>query len=128
MLNYMLDSDLKAGMLVVLKNGYVGILLPWRGKSWRDNSTRLEVVGRRDTDEELHSLAHARLYDGNEDSTFTEFAIVEVYAINFDNSLDALNPQGRELLWKYEKPVRELTVEQIEKILGYKIRIVGEES
>jgi len=120
MLNYMLDSDLKAGMLVVLKNGYVGILLPWRDT--------LEVIGRRDVDEELHALADARLYNGNEDSPFAGFAIVEVYAINFDNSLDALNPQGRELLWKYEKPVRELTVEQIEKILGYKIRIVGEES
>ncbi len=118
------NSELRAGMLVELKNGEVGILIPWtRGRT-------LEVVGR--VSGELHAIADAILR-GSEEAEYRvkcntqEYDIVKVYSEYFNNAFDALDPKGRKLLWEFSKP-QELTVEQIEEILGYKIKIVGEKS
>ena len=54
---------------------------------------------------------------------------MKVYSQFFNNAWDALNPKGRELLWEFSEPTAtELTVAQIEEILGYKIKIVGDKS
>ena len=111
----MSDFELKAGMYVELKNGLSGILVPWKGK--------LEVVGKScEEAKKISALAIARLCEDYEDA----YSIVKVYSDDFSNDYydgGCFSTDGRQLLYEYHK-VKELTVAEIEALLGYKVKIV----
>lgn len=114
------NDDLKAGMYVELKNGVEGILIPCKS-CIAPNGEKLIVVSSFGYD---GRECVARLYVEGK----THYGIVKVYDLNEGNGCDFCSSINRELLWKYEEPKKEMTVEQIEKELGYKIKIVGEKN
>ena len=105
------NEDLKAGMLVELKNGIIGILIPL--------DDRLEVYNAN-----FEAAPDAKLLSSDiSDSIDIAFSIVKVYSLS--NSIRLFDTQTRQLLWEYEEPKKEMTIEEIEAELGYKIKIVG---
>ena len=108
------NGDLKAGMLVELKNGIIGILIPL--------DDGLEVY-----DANFEAEAEARLLSNDIfDTTEISYSIVKVYSLsNSTNSSRLFDTHTRQLLWEYEESKREMTIEEIEAELGYKINIVG---
>ena len=55
----------------------------------------------------------------------SDFDIMNVYKIKQISSLDCIFRIGNlELLWEH-KEVKEMTLEEIEKELGYKIKVIG---
>lgn len=105
------NEDLKAGMLVELKNGIIGILIPL--------DDRLEVYNANFEAEAEASLLSNDIFDTIEIS----YSIVRVYSLS--NSSRLFDTQTRQLLWEYEEPKKEMTIKDIEAELGYKIKIVG---
>ena len=105
------NEDLKAGMLVELKNGIIGILIPL--------DDRLEVYNAN-----FEAESEARLLSNDIfDTIQISYSIVKVYSLS--NSVRRLfDTQTRQLLWEYEESKREMTIEEIEAELGYKIKIV----
>ena len=113
-------KDLKPGMYVELKNGLSGVLIPWKGN--------LSVVGYdRNTENKMLAIltVNLRFYNGKIESTHDNYSIIAVYNDHFMNHGVVFSTAGRKLLWKYENE-KEMTVSEIEKILGFKIKIVGE--
>ena len=112
----MSDFELKAGMYVELKNGLSGILVPWRGK--------LEVVGKGYIRaSKFSALATARLYEDSED----DYSIIRVYSDDFSNcsaSGGCFSTDGRQFLYESKQKAKELTVAEIEALLGYRVKIV----
>ena len=105
------NEDLKAGMLVELKNGIIGILIPL--------DDRLEVYNAN-----FEAVPDAKLLSSDiSDSIDIAFSIVRVYSLS--NSIRLFDTQTRQLLWEYEEPKKEMTIEEVEAELGYKIKIVG---
>ena len=113
------NEDLKAGMLVELKNGIIGILIPL--------DDRLEVYNANFEAEAEASLLSNDIFD----TIKISYSIVKVYSLS--NSVRRLfDTQTRQLLWEYEEPKKEMTIKEkemtikdIEAELGYKIKIVG---
>lgn len=112
----MSEFELKAGMYVELKNGLSGILVPWRG--------RLEVIGKSYAETtKFSALAEAQLYEDNKD----DYSIVKVYSDDFSNGhygSGCFSTDGRHLLYEFKQKTKELTVAEIEELLGYKVKIV----
>ena len=106
-------DDLKAGMFVELKNGYKGVLIPCY-KQHNLDSTPLFVVYHNDR------LCDAELYS----NIFDDWGIIRVYDLSRANGGDFFSNEYRNLLWEYEERVKEMTVAEIEKELGYKVKIV----
>lgn len=106
------NEDLKAGMLVILKNGIAGILIPVMDE--------LEVYSK-DLDAETEAyLYSSELEKGSPDE---RYAIVKVYGLSKNYSL--FDIFTRNLLWEYKYEPKELTIEEVEKLLGYSIKIVS---
>lgn len=104
------NEDLKAGMLVELKNGIIGILIPL--------DDRLEVYNAN-----FEAEAKARLLSNDIfDTIKISYSIVKVYSLS--NSIRLFDTQTRQLLWEYEEPKKEMTIEETEAELGYKVKIV----
>lgn len=104
------NEDLKAGMLVELKNRAKGILIPVGG--------RLEVFRIND----LEPLTDAIIYDESLESLNKQYSIVKVYGLSSDYTL--FEESYRDLLWEYKEPAKKMTIAEIEAELGYKIKIV----
>ena len=62
--------------------------------------------------------------DDNFENKNDIYSINKVYSIATNYGLGILNTHTRELLWKREE-VKELTVDEISELLGYKVRVVG---
>lgn len=109
-------EDLKPGMLVQLLNGKYGILVPAliNGELCvivRDSSTGSLSIGTSDL----------RFYP--EERFINDYSIIKVYDLSYDNKHDFMEPGNRKLLWDGYK--KEMTLEEIEKELGYRIKIVN---
>lgn len=104
------NEYLKAGMLVELKNGTKGILIPVE--------QCLEVFSIND----LEAVTDAIIYDESLSYWDEQYSIVKIYGLSKDYSL--FKESGRDLLWEYKEPVKEITIAEIEEKLGYKIKIV----
>ena len=104
------NEDLEAGMLVELKNGIIGILIPL--------DDGLEVYNAN-----FEAATDAKLLSSDiSESIDIAFSIVKVYSIS--NSYNLFDIDKRYLLWEYEEPKKEMTIKDIEAELGYKIKIV----
>lgn len=105
-------KDLKPGMLVKLVNGKYGVLIPI--------SNGLAIIGRVDDRLSIYTetinLYPSTRYSGN-------YSVIEVYDLAYCNSDDFFLPGTRKCLWKYND-TKEMTIEEIEKALGYSIKIV----
>ena len=108
-------SDLKDGMVVEYRNG-----------------ARELVFGSRTVDKKGYHL----LKDYTETLTEHKYHleahdIIKVYEVN-NNAISTLNEIFEDeyltLLWEREPDYKEMTVEEIEKELGYKIKVVGDSS
>lgn len=53
------------------------------------------------------------------------YDIVEVYDLSYNNRTDFFLPYNRKCLWKYDSQ-KEMTIKEIEKELGYPVKIVKE--
>ena len=109
-------KDLKAGMLVKLVNGDYGVLIP----AYRDNS--LCVLTRTITGKMNISTSSLRFYP--EVGLVEGYSIIQVYDVAPHNQFDFMVPGARKLLWDGSK--KEMTIEEIEKELGYSVKIVKE--
>lgn len=55
-----------------------------------------------------------------------DWTVTEVYGYSASYAgACAISTYSRELLWKREEPAKKMTVEEIEKALGYKVEIVS---
>lgn len=115
-------KDLQTGMLVKFSKGTIGVVM--RGgvlstdrivECNSDESSTAPMI--RDYDDEF-------VFAGNESSNFT---IVEIRSpvLYPDLSAPEKDFNGSMILWKREEP-KELTVSEIEKLLGYHVKVVKE--
>lgn len=114
-------ADLKTGMIVVTRAGIEYIVV--KGMEHDFDSTRDLIVN-----------TSKRTWDGLEfytndllnNSDMPEMDIMEVYLAPHPHCMQSIDYKRdeRKLLWKREE-VKELTVDEISKLLGYKVRVVG---
>ena len=108
-------KDLKPSMLVKLVNGKYGVIIPI--------SIGLAIIGRVDDRLSIYTedinLYPSASYSGN-------YYVIAVYDLAYSNSDDFFLPGTRKCLWKYSdtSDTKEMTIEEIEKSLGYSIKIV----
>lgn len=109
-------NELKPGMLVKLADGRYGLCIPI--------NTGLSIIG-----ESLYggetSILTAKLRFRSDIYSNSEYDIVEVYDLACSNRTDFFLPSDRKCLWKYGC-TKEMTIEEIEKELGYTVKIVKE--
>lgn len=110
-------EDLKPGMLVQLLDGRYGILVPAHIDGGlcviiRDSATGRLGIG----------TSNLRFYP--EEGWIKGYSIIKVYGLAYNNKHDFMEPGNRELLWDGSK--KEMTIEEIEKELGYSVKIVKE--
>jgi hypothetical protein len=107
-------SDLKDGMVVEYRNGdrcvvINGYFMKPTGYGWMPIN---------DYDDELHfkgGLSLDRAYD-----------IVKVYSSKAKNMPDYCDASKLTLIWERKEEHKEMTVEEIEEKLGYKIKVVAD--
>lgn len=110
-------EDLKPGMLVQLVSGKYGIIVPAHINGdlcviVRDSITGVLGIG----------TSNLRFYP--EEGMIKGYSIIKVYDLAYNNKHDFMEPGNRELLWDGSK--KEMTIEEIEKELGYSVKIVKE--
>lgn len=110
-------EDLKPGMLVQLLSGEYGILVPAHINGelcviLRDSNTGRLGIGTSDL----------RFFP--EEGLINSYSIIRVYDLSYNNKHDFMEPGNRELLYDCSK--KEMTIEEIEKELGYPVKIVKE--
>ena len=123
----MKKADLRTGMLVETRMGTFGLVMrdtpngdifggDGDGSDAQDNTFWSPF--------DCHNEDLTRKVGFNGDESKTR-DIIRVYSTNFNISAAALKPNGRSLLWeRKEEKIEELTIEQIQEKLGYKIKIV----
>lgn len=105
-------ANLKAGMVVRRANGDLRIVV------YRDSEL---VVA--DLIKKFERLSYYNDDLTNKDNRDND--IVEVYSIkNTTKDAFSVSTEGRELLWKKPAEIKELTLDEIESLLGYKVAIV----
>lgn len=110
-------KDLKPGMLVQLLSGEYGILVPAHSNGELCVIARSPITGSLGID-----TSDLRFYP--EGGLINSYSIIKVYDLAYNNKYDFMEPGNRELLWDgYRK---EMTIEEIEKELGYSVKIVKE--
>lgn len=105
-------EDLKPGMLVEMKGGGYGILLPFVDGTL---SICNIIDGCLGIDTTL-----IRFYP--DPGLIDSFSIIKVWDLPKNENSNLLSPEGRKLLYDYS--VKEMTIEEIEKELGYPVKIV----
>ena len=110
-------KDLKAGMLVQLLSGEYGILVPAHINGELCVIIRDRITGRLGI-----GTSDLRFYP--EEGLIPRFSIIRVYDLAPHNKFNFMEPGVRELLWEGSK--KEMTIEEIEKELGYPVKIVKE--
>lgn len=108
-------SDLKVGYLVRYRNGSLRMVMPVEECDFVFVGEDGSWMGCEDYDEQLTC------------NNFEELDVVEIYGF----SKHANNPlktetSDRKLLWERQDDKKEMTIQEIEKELGYSIKIVKE--
>lgn len=120
-------SDLKTGMHVILRDGdeYIVLKDTCLYSTYDYDTYEKNIIKR------LNSKAYTSLDNYNEDFTSTRFKdldIVEVYSCNCVTAiLESVKNEPDSFIRIFEeRPTKKMTLEEIEKELGYKIEIVNE--
>ena len=112
----MKKKDLKTGDVVVSKGGWQGVIL-------RDTACGDVVKWFKNSSGEIISK-YRRLIDVDEDLTYSDTKIVKVYRCTEPGLLTSCEViNDRFLLWE---DVKQMTLAEIERELGYKVKIVGD--
>ncbi|MGN1300847.1 MAG: hypothetical protein ACI4VC_05840 [Clostridia bacterium] len=112
-------EDLKPGMWVKLMNGLEGVVIPtMRGLQVIGRSSRIST-----SDSRMAIYCNCRLATNHGGGDGWD--IVEVRGLAPHNGEDFFCKGKRELIWKLED-VKEMTITEIENLLGHKIKIVNE--
>ena len=118
----MTKSELKTGMVVTTKEGH-------KYRVYRNIATEYNNVSDKGNDVLVGSLADwLRLENYNDNLThklYKEYDIMKVELVNhpYDFIKDLDNVKIAETLWERQE-VKELTVAEISKLLGYEVKIV----
>lgn len=123
----MKKSDLKTGYLVVTRDGHEYVVYLNVLTDYQHDKKPEDII--------VCNQGDSRRWDGldvyNEDLTYkgkeNRNDIMEVYLLYHPFALQDMSyyKQMRKLLWKREE-TKELTIKQIEEILGYSIKIIKE--
>ena len=107
----MKKSDLKTGMIVRFRNGLSGLV--------NFNETDREI--------KVTNEAYVSINAFQDDLTYNSTPIYDIMRVY--NYIDEYRTAaGYECIWKRKEETKEMTVKEIEKELGYKIKIVGEDN
>lgn len=108
-------SDLKDGMVVEYRNGKREVVI---GSRTMDTSGFISLS---DVNDDLIETAN----------NWPRYDIMKVYEVSNKNGLckltDIFKPEHLTLIWERESEYKEMTVAEIEKKLGYKVKIVDGE-
>ena len=107
----MKKADLKTGMLAKARNGYFYLIIVMDDEPLFANVEGSSYVG--------------GYRDDLTNENCSDFDVIEVYGRNGKalRDLTSTDTNIRKLLWEREES-KEMTVEQIQKELGYKIKVV----
>ena len=105
----MKKEDIKSGMLVKLRKGCWCLVIEYNG--------RLLLVNRDECQSDMSEFNNDLT-----DNKFDEFDIIAV-ARTGQNNLIRLEENDFNIIWERDE-AKEMTIEEIEKELGYKIKIV----
>ena len=117
-------SDLRTGMVVKDKDGFVGVVL-------KNTSTVDGIKWFFDTDElskinewqELDKYYNENLTTKND---FNAETIVAIYQPDNFNDYTTMKAYSENyLIWEREEPIKEVTMKDIEEKFGYKVKIIG---
>lgn len=120
----MKKSDLRTGMVVKDKDGFVGVVLKNTatvdGIKWFYNTDEDEVMSEW---QELDKYYEEDLTTKNDYNAET---IVAVYQPdNFDDYTTMKVYSEDNLIWERELPIKEITLKDIEEKFGCKVKIIG---
>ena len=111
-------SEIKAGMVLKLKDfdteAEYALVVPVRHDP--DNYEFLAVSGQ-------HIWNPMSKFDEN--FTYYHRRIHEVWGLSHARGGHKLSIEDRELLWRREEEVQEMTIEEIEQLVGKKVKIVS---
>lgn len=107
-------EDLKPGMLVKLVDDRYGVIIPV--------DTGLGIIGRSG---EKMSILTSNITFYPDVYFYKAYSVIAVYDLAYNNKTDFFLPGNRTCLWKYDS-TKEMTIAEIEKELGYSIKIVKE--
>lgn len=112
-------ADLKVGYVVKFRRGDLRMIMP-------GSSGRLLAIASDGTNGDIDSYGDDLLHQyGCRAADFKGLDIMEVYGFShWDHTAYYISTENRERLWKREE-AKKMTVEEIEKELGYKIEIVS---
>lgn len=123
----MKKSELKQGALVQMRNGNMYILIGKKFVNLKDGGYMpLEKYN-----EDLltcNSIIGGLIYDVVSNS---KYDVMKVFNSSFEHEGYHTYINGYPLKWTWERkeePYKELTVGEIEKLLGYKVKIIKEET
>lgn len=109
----MRKSDLRIGYLLECRNGELKMLMPTTGQDI--------LIAKHGGYYQISALKEDLTTDFSE-----KYDIVKVYGFSsYSSSVLDFDKRGRELLWERDK--KEMTIAQIEKELGYSIKIIKED-
>lgn len=106
-------SDLKDGMVLEYRNGSREMVF---------GSRSIDMNGWHNLEQYSESLTDERYH-------FPNHNIDKVYKVNnntIHNFKDVFKDEYLELIWEREPDYKEMTVEEIEKELGYKIKVIAD--
>lgn len=109
-------ADLKVGYVVKTRSGALYMVMPVTYGMSLVNKT-----GRADMPLDVYN--EVMLHDAVLKNTAYDITEVYGYPVFSASSLD-ISTENRELLWKREEP-KEMTLEEVEKALGYPVKIVN---
>lgn len=113
-------SEIKAGMLVKVEDKDYGVeyalVVPVRHNP--DNYEFLAVSGPNIWNE---------MSKFDDDFTYYYRNILEVWGLSHARGGHKLSIEDRELLWRRDEEVQEMTIAEVERLVGKKVKIVGED-
>lgn len=115
-------DDLKVGYVVQRRDGTLFMVVPVMSKGGANNEYEMRIV-----DKEYHWDSIPKYSDDlKTDNNFTGFDIVKVYGFSkYANNCLQISTENRNLIWERKEEIKkEMTVEEIEKELGYSVKIV----
>lgn len=111
-------SEIKAGMLVKVEDKDYGV------------EYALVVPVRHDPDNyEFLAVSGPHIWNGlskfDDDFTYYYRNILEVWGLSYARGGHKLSIEDRELLWRRDEEVQEMTIAEVERLVGKKVKIVG---
>lgn len=140
-------KDIHSGYVVKFRNGNYALCMRVGSRRTNGDYKPIKIFARVDDNAQMtgaqynNTYVYAHSYDGPDYYPYLndrkvpcpEFDIVAVYGLiehcrNYLNIGDTgpISIKNRPILWEDERPIRRMTLKEIEKSLGYRVEIVAE--